>query len=217
MGINLNKVELLNRAIQNYQIKSFADLGGVWNVDGYYTSYILSQHPQTYGYLVDNIANQLTDQVKSLHNLTIINNSFTSSEALEKIKFVDMVIMFDILLHQANPSWQQILEIYGSRTRCFVIYNPQFDLPKSERLINLGKTKYFKNVPHNDNEYNYHKLFINETETNPEYRDCCNFWQWAINDGDLINEFKQLNFKLVHHENMESLGFAVNKSFIFVR
>lgn len=51
--LNLDKKDLIDFAFLQQRFSSFADLGGVWGVDGAYTFYTLDNKKVTAAYLVD--------------------------------------------------------------------------------------------------------------------------------------------------------------------
>ena len=61
---------------------------------------------------------------------------------------VDAVILYDVLLHQVRPDWNEVLRMYAPRTRHFIVYNQQWVKgPDTVRLVDLGKDEYFRSVP----------------------------------------------------------------------
>src|SRR5262249_55180827 len=195
-GDGVSKISIMDKAIHDHDITSFADLGGVWAVNGAYSLHAMQYPQMRYGYLVDFSADMLTGPITKVPNLFIIQDSFANA----CIPFVDMILLFDVLLHQTRPNWKDILKLYADRTRCFVICNPQFEIPQTTRLIDLGKTEYFKFVPHSHSEPGYRELFVGEYKTNPDWRDAESLWQWGITNEDLIETLAGLHFKLAHHQ-----------------
>lgn len=215
--LNKGKIEIIDFCL-NYDksISSFADLGGIWRVEGGYTYYILSKHKISDAYLFDDFISPITFR-KSLSypQLTLYQLNFGSPEALSKLSKVDMILLFDVLLHQINPNWDEILEKWAPKTKYFVIYNQQFDAKKTVRLIDLGKEEYFKNVLHNPKQYyNYSLLF---TDRDDEVRNSTHIWQWGIIDDDLRDVMRNLNFEEVYFKEYDRWGKSrfTNKGFVF--
>src|SRR2546423_15482031 len=94
--LNRDKKDLLDFARQRLSLKSFADLGGVWGVDGGYTFYALQKEQIEQAFLVDT---DFTDNVirkKADHPaLQLIEGNFGSEETIKKIGCVDGAIFFD--------------------------------------------------------------------------------------------------------------------------
>src|SRR5262249_45776091 len=148
------KRRLIDFACDKLQMRSFADLGGVWGVDGEYTFYAMETHRIETAFLVDiTFTETLTERKENYPGLKLISGSFGDDRVARQIASVDAVILFDVLLHQVNPDWDDILKMYASRTKSFLIFNPQFTASKSTvRLLDLGEDKYFRNIPHTKDE-----------------------------------------------------------------
>ena len=52
-GLNPDKKEAISQLWHQFKPRSFADLGGVWAVDGGYTFYALEKHEAERAFLVD--------------------------------------------------------------------------------------------------------------------------------------------------------------------
>jgi hypothetical protein len=191
---------------------SFADLGGVWMVDGAYTFYALKQYKAKLAFLVDTDFSDST--IKNSHykiNLNLIQGNFGEKEVFDKIEFVDAIFLFDVLLHQVKPDWNDILEIYSKRTMYFVVYNPQWiGSEKTVRLLDMDREEYFKNVPHNEEHPTYKMLFEKMQEINPQHKrkwkDIHYVWQWGITDCDLLHTMEQLGYKIIYFKNCGTFG-----------
>ena len=79
---------------------------------------------------------------------------------MQQIGKVDAITLFDVLLHQVNPDWDEILEMYAPSTTYFIIYNQQFvAADKTVRLLDLGYEDFFKNVPRAKDNPLYKEVF----------------------------------------------------------
>jgi hypothetical protein len=195
---------------------SFADLGGVWNVDGVYTFYTLRKYKSLKAFLVD------TDFTPSVINMStkdkslkLIEGNFGEESIAEQMGSVDAIFLFDVLLHQVDPGWDHILEMYSGRTNYFLIYNQQWiGSDSSVRLLDMGKDEYFRNVPHRKDERLYKDLFEKMNEMHPVHkriwRDIHNVWQWGLTDNDLILKMGKLGYKLQLYKNYGRFGTLVN-------
>ena len=186
---------------------SFADLGGVWRIDGAYTFYILENYDVSSAFLVDtDFTDGVLERSRSHPNLVLVNQNFGSPAIREKIDSVDVLLLFDVLLHQVKPDWNQVLEMYAPVTDCFVIYNQQFtSSDTSVRLLDLGFDKYFELVRVKRKSELYKNLVEKTYETHPGHkriwRDIHNVWQWGITDRDLIHTLETIGFSLVYQKN----------------
>jgi len=227
MNFNLNKKELIDYTFGYCKPvpTSFADLGGIWNVDGAYTFYTLRKYGAKYAFLVDvyfTDASLKKSRFKS--NLKLIQGNFTEESVAEQIGKVDAIFLFDVLLHQVKPDWNEILEKYSKRTNYFVVYNPQWTGSENTvRLLDLGQDEYFRNVPHTKEHPSYKVLFDKMNEKiHPQHqriwRDFYQVWQWGITDRDLLSNMENLGYKIQWYKNcgrFESLPNFENHAFVF--
>jgi len=208
-----SKLELIDECFKNDKtISSFVDLGGAWQVHGGYTFYILSKYPIKKACLVDdNVLEPVKASAVDYPQLKLIETNFGSSNAITK---TDVILFFDILLHQVNPDWDKMLEMYAPKTKYFLIHNPQFNNNTTVRLLDLGKDEYFNQCPKLTNNVHYNKLF---TEQEHEVRDIHNIWQWGITDKDLQDVMTNLGFELTYTIEGNNWGETKFKSrgFIF--
>jgi len=209
------KIDIIDFLFKNDKsITSFADLGGIWGIDGGYTFYILENYNIEKAFLIDNIISNLTVSKSSKYpQLQLYSLDFSSDEAVSKVSNVDAIILFDILLHQVNPDWDEILTKYAAITKYFIIINPQFNAEKTTRLLDLGKDEYFKQIPKHIT-YEYSLLFTDREE---EVRDSPNVWQWGIIDADIKTLMKNLNFEEIYYRSCYKWGKSkfISKAFIF--
>lgn len=227
-NFNFDKKELIDFPFQRIKPKpdSFADLGGVWGIDAAYTFYAIDRYEIASAFLVDT---DFTDTVlyksPKYGNLTLINRNFGDSTVLRKLGKVDAIFLFDVLLHQVKPDWDEILEMYSSVTNCFVVFNPQFtNSEKTVRLMDLGDDGYFKNVPYDKDHPVYKELFEKMYEIHPKHnriwRDIHNVWQWGITDCDLSTRMTDLGFSLQYYKNCGQWGHLKNfqsHAFVFLK
>ena len=221
--IRADKSNLIDYACDSFEIKSFADLGGVWGVDGGYTFYILEKHKIEKAILVDtNFTEAVKERQKLFPQLTLIESNFGSYDTVNNVGKVDAIFLFDVLLHQVAPDWDEVIRMYSNITQYFLVYNQQYIGPKTVRLLDLGEIEYFKNVPHTREEEPYKSVMEKMYEIHPQhnriYRDIHNIWQWGITNNDLINVMKEQGYIEVYHENHGQWGELKNfqgHSFIF--
>lgn len=209
-----DKEDAIDFAFRNIrpELHSFADLGGVWGVDAAYTFYALDSYEITSAFLVDtDITPAVMEKSSRYDNRTLLNRNMGAISVSQQIGEVDAIFLFDVLLHQVAPDWDELLEMYAPVTRCYVVFNPQFT--KSERtirLLDLGMDEYFENVPHKQDNPLYKALFENMHDIHPQHnriwRDIHNVWQWGITDQDLCTRMKDLGFTLQYHKNCGQFG-----------
>jgi hypothetical protein len=228
LKFNPNKKELIDYSMTQLKIspRSFADLGGVWGIDGAYTFYTLDTYNNVTGRLVDtHFTGEVEKKSNSYNRLELIKLNFGESIALEFIGQTDMIFLFDVLLHQVAPNWDEILEMYSNITNCFLIYNQQLvNSDKTVRLIDLGREKYQEYVPFSINHPHYEEFFDNLNEHNMEHkriwRDIHSVWQWGITNHDLIERLKRLGFSIKFHKNcgkFSNFKYFEDHAFIFLK
>jgi hypothetical protein len=209
--LNNIKTNLIDEVCSDSSIKTIVDLGGIWGVDGAYTFYTLEKYPILKACIIDtDITDETRKKAELFPQLTLLSANFGENKIVDSLQKVDMILAFDILLHQVSPHWNKILEMYSKITKYFCIFNPQWRQSDTVRLIDLGVEEYFKNVPHTRDEEPYksfiEKMFLVHPQHNKLYRDIHNVWQWGITDNDLINTMENFGFKNIYHENYGQWG-----------
>jgi hypothetical protein len=119
---------------------------------------------------------------------------------------VDAILLFDVLLHQVDPNWDEILRMYSKATSRFLIFNQQLiDGDRTIRLLERGLDEYFRLVPFDRHREVYRDLVEHFDEIHPRYgrpwRDVHNVWQWGITDADLLRVMDELGFELRYRRN----------------
>lgn len=221
-----DKKELIDFACQRLDMRSFADLGGVWNVDGGYTFYAMKRHHIKQAVLVDTDLTPAVQEKRKTHpGLKIIEGNFGDPTMPDRVGQVDGVFFFDTLLHQVNPNWDAVLRMYAKVARILLIFNQQYtNLRTTTRLLDLGREEYFRNVPLKQDEEPYTTYFRDLDAIHPQhkrpYRDIHNIWQWGIVDKDLIACANALGFEMQFYKNCGQFGLlrnVENHAFVFSR
>lgn len=199
MTLNPDKLDLIDYAIENFNTKTFADLGGVWLVNGGYSLHALKRMES--GILVDVKA----DGVKAIHpKLETIAADFATRSIAEQIK-VDCVFLFDVLLHQVQPNWDYVLRLYRDSARVFLIFNQQWiGTRHTVRLPDLGEDAFYIETTAIKGEGSARDLFTKMYEPFGDgraFRDIRHVWQWGITKDDLIDEMDFNGFELTYFKN----------------
>lgn len=225
--VNRNKLSLIDTVFRQFypQARSFADFGGVWKINAAYSIHTIKKYQINKSFLVDtDIPSTLITKLKRFNNLQVIKGDFASSSVIEKVGNVDVIYLFDVLLHQANPDWDQILERYSCNCSCFVIYNQQFIRgDETIRLTDLPFGEYISIVSdHGEDITRY--IYDHREEIHPKFnkpwKDIHNITQWGITDRGLRNTMTRLGFKEVFYRNYGmfiNLPAFENHAFIFLR
>lgn len=218
--MNENKKNLIDMAFKK-GARSFIDLGGIWGIGGGYTFYTLDTYNVEKAYLIDTgITASDREAALKYPTLDMLQEDFGAFKNIRKlIKPVDVIFMFDILLHQANPDWSEVLAFYAEYCNTFIIFNPQYDAEKSIRFLDLGREGYIENVP-NCNIGDLDRVLSHSNEIYDKYgkpwRDIHEIWQWGITNNDLISVLSNLGFSLKFNKKHEYWGLNVyGQSFSF--
>jgi hypothetical protein len=225
--VNRHKLELIEKTFVDYfpQAKSFADLGGVWKVNAAYTLHTLKKFQVEKGFLVDtDFPQAVKTKLLRLENLTLIEKDFASQTTVDAIGRVDVIYFFDVLLHQANPDWDEIIERYSKNCSCFVIYNQQYIRgEKTIRLLDLPFEKYIELASDHSKEFSRF-VYEHKNEIHPKFnkpwKDIHNITQWGITDTGLREVMTRLGYKEVFYKNYGifiDLPAFENHAFVFVK
>ena len=233
-GLDPGRKELVDVALGRLGSRSFADLGGVWGVDGGYTFYALERYRPERAVLVDaTVTPWVGERARRFRRLELVEGNFGSPDVAARVGTVDAIFLFDTLLHQVAPDWDAVLELYAPRARAIVVYNPQWTGGETVRLLDLGPEEYFRNVPHDphdptplgpDGRPLYARLFERLDEIHPvhgkPWRDVHSIWQWGIADADLVGTMSRLGFSLElerSYGRFKALERFERRGFVFVR
>jgi hypothetical protein len=225
--VNAEKLRLIDRTFNSVypSARSFADLGGVWNVNGAYAIYTLKKFPIDRGVIADtDYPDAVQERLSRYPRLDVLRGDFATSELTEQVGHVDVAYFFDVLLHQANPDWDRVLTAYANVASCFVIYNQQYiQGQETTRLTDLPLERYIALAPKGREAF-YRHVYAHRTEVHPTYRkpwiDIHNIFQWGITDKDLRSHMAGLGYEEVHYGNhgrFSNLTAFENHSFIFMR
>lgn len=224
--LNNVKLKLIDHAFKIYGIKSFVDAGGCWGVHGGYTFHALSKFNLDKAFLIDtHITDTARKRSSSYPNLELLSGDFGNDQLVGTLGTVDAVILFDVLLHQVNPDWDKIIEMYSRITDNFIIYNQMFiGSRKTIRLIELGEQEYLKNTPYKGMEDFIHELFDKLEQKHPEhnktYGESHHYWQWGITPPDLFSIMSKFDFRadyVLNYVKFGDLPHFENHGFLFSR
>jgi hypothetical protein len=216
------KLRALEAAVERTHATSFADLGAVWVVEGGYTFHALGLPGIERGALVDTgITDNVRRKAAGHPGLRLLSGNFGDAEMAKEVGQVDIVVLNDVLLHQVNPDWDDVMRIYAPYTKAFVIVQPQWTGgSQTVRMLDLGKEEYLANVPPEQIEIDFDNLHEIHPRYNRPVRDIHEIWQWGITDTDLIRAATDLGFRLTYWEHggqWRMLERFDNIAYVFVR
>ncbi|BBZ40927.1 hypothetical protein MCNS_39900 [Mycobacterium conspicuum] len=224
VSIDRDKVDIVDQAFSSFGAQSFADLGAVSPPEAGYTFYALDKYPIQRAVLVDtDITPTVMDRTEKYPQLRAINGDYGSRAVVDQVDRVDAIFLFDVLLHQVSPDWDDLLEMYAKNVRLIAIYNRQWTGSETTvRLLDLGEEEYFRKVPADPAEEPYKNLFAKLDQKHPyadrPWRDVSSIWQWGITDDDLESTAARLGFRLLYKKWCGRLNeHFENQAFIFCR
>ncbi|MDE2689506.1 MAG: hypothetical protein OXI49_03270 [Acidobacteriota bacterium] len=225
------KLALVETAHRITEFRSFADLGGCWGVNGAYSFHAaeLCGPSLERAFILDgSITPQTRDRAGQHPRVQLVETLLGSREAHEAVGHVGAVIMFDILLHQVDPDWNDFLLAWSRQTDTLVIHNQNWlKTPRTIRFVERGLEWYRRNVVVWEDEYapSVERWFARHHERDSRgrlERDSYDFWQWGIRPLELINLLARHGFELVHMDR-DALPFGphypwiVNDGMVFRR
>lgn len=220
------KLALIDTAMRLKGFDSIADLGGVWGVEGGYLFHALESFALKRGVMVDtHPTTTFIDKAARYPHLDVIRGNFGDPDVARQVGRVGAVILFDVLLHQVRPDWDEVIRTYAGISDCLIIYNQQWTGSRAtQRLLELGEDEYFRNVPHKRDKAPYRELFGRLDQKHPDHdrpwRDVHHIWQWGITDEDLVRVAGECGLRLLHrgdYGRFASLRNFENRGFVFAR
>ena len=188
------------------KINKIADLGGIYRVHGAYAFYTIQKYHVSKVLEIDTeLTRTYLNLSKKYNQILSLEMNFADTKVVSQIENVDALYLFDVLLHQVKPDWDEILEMYSDKTKYFVIFNQMFTKSKETvRLLDLGFDEYFRHVPFEKAHPLSQNLIKKTYEINSEHgkiwRDVHHVFQWGITVKDLIETLEKLDFELVFHK-----------------
>lgn len=204
--VDPHKAAVVEWAFVNCGVRSFVDLGACWGVNGGYAFHGLSVADIERAVIVDGRVTDITYERAAVHpQLELIQGPLGTQETADLVGTVDAAIMFDILLHQVGPNWDEFLARYAANVDTFIIHNQCWRGPETIRFPDFSAEEYIRRVYAHDPSaiaawYERHDE-IDEAQNKP-VRDVHNFWQWGITAKDLVGTLWDLGFAIEAFENM---------------
>jgi hypothetical protein len=204
LPLNPHKARVVDSAFARYGLASFVDLGGCWRVNGGYTFQALRRGDLARAVLVDDSVTELTrERAEEFPQLELIEGALGDPATVARVGQVDAALMFDILLHQVDPDWRDVLTRYA-HIDTVIIHNPGWLGVETVRFTDFDVEEYIRRVFHSSPDsirawYDRHDEF-NSRMRRP-WRDVHNFWQWGITAKDLIGALWDLGYRIDSFDN----------------
>ncbi len=199
--ITPHKAALIDSAMQRFEIKSMVDLGGCWGVHGGYLLHAIREHGLERGVIVDGNITDLTRQrTKEFPQVELIEGALGARKIVKRVGRVDAALMYDILLHQVDPDWDEFLARYAPNVETLIIFNQSWLGPRTIRFVNeFGVEEFIRRVPHGKKS-GVREWFSKLDETHPllkrPWRDIHYIWQWGITQKDLVGILWDLGYRI---------------------
>ncbi len=225
-NVRLDPVKLgaLDLAHRRFGLRSAADLGAVWAVDAGYSLHLAAKPGIERVVCVDeNFTAAASSAIARRRNVSEVPGNFADERVREAVGRVDAIIMFDVLLHQVAPDWDEVIARYATQASCLILAGPWYRAGRGEtiRLLELGEARYLETVC--EQKLNV-GLFDRLDEVNDQrgrpWRDVHDIWQWGITDADLRDHVAGLGFELAFYENhgaWRSLPAFTDGVYVFTR
>jgi hypothetical protein len=197
------KLATIDAAFALDAVDSVADLGGVWAVEAGYSFHALEQHAPRRAVLVDDdITPGVRERAAAFGQFELLEQNFGLERTPHDVGQIGVVLLFDVLLHQVDPDWDEILRRYAPHTQAFAIVNPMWRHgTQTVRLQELGEARYRQAVPPQENlEGLFDRLDERNERRGRPWRDVHDVWQWGITDADLRATMDGLGFSAVFAE-----------------
>jgi hypothetical protein len=204
--IDQAKAALVAAAVDRYQLKSIVDVGACWGVHGAYTFDALNSGKIERAVIADGDITYLTrDRARGDARVQLLEGSIGDADFVEGIPACDAAIIFDVLLHQVSPDWDEFLALYSRKVNYFIIWNQDWiGSGQSVRYVDRGLRWYLDNVGESDPArvirwFERHNEMCCQFER--PWRDVHYFWQWGIVSSDLVATMHKLGFALDYFNN----------------
>jgi hypothetical protein len=147
-SVDPRKAQLVSAAIDRYGLTSIMDVGACWGVHGGYTFHALRSGKIERAFILDGEITELTRaRATGDARVALVEGDLGDAEFVARLPDCDAAIMFDVLLHQVAPDWDQFLARYALKVNHFVIWNQDWaGSDSSVRYVERGLEWYLANV-----------------------------------------------------------------------
>ena len=163
--------------------------------------------------------------MKGVNNLLPLEGPLGLDATVEAVGKVDALIIFDVLLHQVNPNWDEFLKKWLRNASAAIIYNQNWvKTSDTVRFVDVGVEWYLRNVYFNNDEQRLRAWFDEHKQLNLEQgkpqRDIHNWWQFGIALTDLVRVARESGFSLRYLNSWNTyhnFPWIVDQGMIFIR
>jgi hypothetical protein len=204
--IDAAKTRLVSDAIDRYGLRSIVDVGACWAVHGGYTLHALESGKIDRAVVLDGEITDLTRaRAAGDPRIVLREGDIGDADFIAALPACDAAIMFDVLLHQVAPDWDEFLMRYSRKVNHFVIWNQDWiGSDSSVRFVERGLEWYLDNAGDTD-AARIRRWFARHDEIAERFgrpwRDVPDFWQWGIASAELIDTMRRAGFRLDYFNN----------------
>jgi len=187
------------------ELRSVADIGGVWKVEGGYARHAHGLDGVDRVQVVDL---HMTPHVRAFAadhaGFELVEADMGSPDTPHLVGDVDLVLLYDVLLHQVGPDWDEILRRYAEHATNVAVAGPRWAIGSEViRLPDLGRERYEALAPLAPDN---HLMFERPDEWIDRYqrtrRDAHAYWQWGIPTAAISAKMTELGFATVGYEHL---------------
>jgi hypothetical protein len=196
------KAAMISDAIERYQLRSIIDVGACWGVNGGYAQHALASGKIERAIVLDGCITNLTRaRFSNEPRAQLREGDLGNFEFIDAIPRCDAAIIFDVLLHQVDPDWDEFIARYARKVDHFIIYNQDLNASRTVRFHENGLDWYVQNVPGVPEEPDRISQWFAKHDQicpwlNRPWRDVHHYWQWGITKWDLMEKLRELGFTL---------------------
>jgi len=193
------KAQMISDAVERYGIKSVIDVGACWGVNGGYTFHALGTGKVERAVILDgDITRLMRQRAANEPRISLREGDLGDVAFIESLPHSVAAIIYDVLLHQVAPDWDEFLARYARKVDHLIVYNQDWDGERTIRFLDQGWDFYLRHVPDDPERLQawFCKLDDLHPTMNRRWRDVHNYWQWGITHWDLIETMRTLGFEL---------------------
>jgi hypothetical protein len=204
--VDTAKAQLVSDAIHRYGLTSIMDVGACWGVHGGYTFHALNSGRIERAVMLDGEVTDLTrKRAAEDPRVELVEGDLGDADLIAALPACDAAIMFDVLLHQVAPDWDEFLLRYARKVNHLVIWNQDWiGSDASVRFVERGLNWYLENVGDAD-AARIRQWFARHDDICPRFgrrwRDVPDFWQWGIASPELVATLRRAGFALDYFDN----------------
>src|ERR1043166_10208152 len=115
------KAAMISDAIERYRLRSIIDVGACWGVNGGYAQHALASGKIERAIVLDGrITNLTRARFSNESRAQLREGDLGNLEFIDAVPKCDAAIIFDVLLHQVDPDWDEFIARYARKVDHFI-------------------------------------------------------------------------------------------------